>query len=169
MIDKELLRSVIEDKLSQTDCFLVSLSVSSTNSIVMAIDSVTSVSLDFCIELTQYIEQKFDRNAEDYSLEVGSYSISEPFVDSRQYVKNIGRTIEILTLEHKKIRGILLKADSRTLVFMPKAAIYKNYSLISRFGRIYRRDRSKRTARRAKTKNYRNPTNLACIQRCEIY
>lgn len=112
MIDKELLRSVIEDKLSQTDCFLVSLSVSSTNSIVVAIDSATSVNLDFCIELTQYIEQKFDRNTEDYSLEVGSYSISEPFVDSRQYVKNIGRTIEILTLEHKKIRGILLKADS---------------------------------------------------------
>ena len=52
MIDKELLRSVIEDKLSQTDCFLVSLSVSSTNSIVVAIDSVTSVNLDFCIELT---------------------------------------------------------------------------------------------------------------------
>ena len=112
MIDKELLRSVIEDKLSQTDCFLVSLSVSSTTSIVVAIDAVTSVSLEFCIELTQYIEQKFDRNTEDYSLEVGSYSISEPFVDSRQYVKNIGRTIEILTLEHKKIRGTLLKADS---------------------------------------------------------
>lgn len=112
MIDKELLRSVIEDKLSPTDCFLVSLTVSSTNSIVVAIDSATSVNLDFCIELTQYIEQKFDRDAEDYSLEVGSYSISEPFVDSRQYVKNIGRTIEILTLEHKKIRGILLNADS---------------------------------------------------------
>lgn len=112
MIDKELLRSVIEDKLSPTDCFLVSLTVSSTNSIVVAIDSATSVNLDFCIELTQYIEQKFDRDAEDYSLEVGSYSISEPFVDSRQYVKNIGRAIEILTFEHKKIRGILLKADS---------------------------------------------------------
>ena len=112
MIDKKLLKSVIEDKLSLTDCFLVSLTVSSTNSIVVSIDSATSVNLDFCIELTQYIEQKFDRDAEDYSLEVGSYSISEPFVDSRQYVKNIGHTIEILTLEHKKIRGILLKADS---------------------------------------------------------
>ena len=41
MIDKELLRSVIEDKLSQTDCFLVSLSVSSTNSIVVAISKFT--------------------------------------------------------------------------------------------------------------------------------
>ena len=111
MIDKELLRSVIEDKLSPTDCFLVSLIVSSTNNIVVSIDSATSVNLDFCIELTQYIEQKFDRDAEDYSLKMGSYSISEPFVDSRQYVKNIGRTIEILTLEYKKIRGILLKAD----------------------------------------------------------
>ena len=93
MIDKDLIRQTIEEKLASTDCFLVSLSISGDNQIMVEIDSETSVDLDFCVELTRYIEQHFDRDAEDYSLEIGSYSITKPFVDRRQYRKNIGRKV----------------------------------------------------------------------------
>ena len=112
MIDKDLIRQTIEEKLASTDCFLVSLSISGDNQIMVEIDSETSVDLDFCVELTRYIEQHFDRDAEDYSLEIGSYSITKPFVDRRQYRKNIGRKVEVLTEESKKIRGTLVAVDN---------------------------------------------------------
>ena len=112
MIDKDLIRQTIEGKLASTDCFLVSLSISGDNQIMVEIDSETSVDLDFCVELTRYIEQHFDRDAEDYSLEIGSYSITKPFVDRRQYRKNIGRKVEVLTEESKKIRGTLVAVDN---------------------------------------------------------
>lgn len=112
MIDKDLIRQTIEEKLASTDCFLVSLSISGDNQIMVEIDSETSVDLDFCVELTRYIEQYFDRDAEDYSLEIGSYSITKPFVDRRQYRKNIGRKVEVLTEESKKIRGTLVAVDN---------------------------------------------------------
>lgn len=112
MIDKDLIRQTIEEKLASTDCFLVSLSISGDNQIMVEIDSETSVDLDFCVELTRYIEQHFDRDAEDYSLEIGSYSITKPFVDRCQYRKNIGRKVEVLTEESKKIRGTLVAVDN---------------------------------------------------------
>ena len=79
---------------------------------MVEIDSETSVDLDFCVELTRYIEQHFDRDVEDYSLEIGSYSITKPFVDRRQYRKNIGRKVEVLTEESRKIRGTLVAVDN---------------------------------------------------------
>ena len=112
MIDKDLIRQTIEEKLASTDCFLVSLSISGDNQIMVEIDSETSVDLDFCVELTRYIEQHFDRDVEDYSLEIGSYSITKPFVDRRQYRKNIGRKVEVLTEESRKIRGTLVAVDN---------------------------------------------------------
>ena len=112
MIDKDLIRQTIEEKLASTDCFLVSLSISGDNQIMVEIDSETSVDLDFFVELTRYIEQHFDRDAEDYSLEIGSYSITKPFVDRRQYRKNIGRKVEVLTEESRKIRGTLVAVDN---------------------------------------------------------
>ena len=112
MIDKDLIRQTIEEKLASTDCFLVSLSISGDNQIMVEIDSETSVDLDFCVELTRYIEQHFDRDAEDYSLEIGSYSITKPFVDRRQYRKNIGRKVEVLTEESREIRGMLVAVDN---------------------------------------------------------
>lgn len=112
MIDKDLIRQTIEEKLASTDCFLISLSISGDNQIMVEIDSETSVDLDFCVELTRYIEQHFDRDVEDYSLEIGSYSITKPFVDRRQYRKNIGRKVEVLTEESRKIRGTLVAVDN---------------------------------------------------------
>ena len=112
MIDKDLIRQTIEEKLASTDCFLVSLSISGDNQIMVEIDSETSVDLDFCVELTRYIEQHFDRDAEVYSLEICSYSITKPFVDRRQYRKNIGRKVEVLTEESRKIRGTLVAVDN---------------------------------------------------------
>jgi ribosome maturation factor RimP len=107
MILKNTINQLVEKKLEGTDGFLVSLTIEADNSIVVAIDSDSSVDLDFCADLSRFIEENLDREKEDFSLEVGSYGISRPFVLPRQYSKNTGRDVEVLTKDGKKIRGVL--------------------------------------------------------------
>ena len=44
---------------------------------------------------------------EDYELEVGSAGLTAPFKVRRQYLKNVGNTVEVLTSDGRKLRGTL--------------------------------------------------------------
>ena len=112
MISKDIVIQAVEQKLADTDCFLISVTISSSNEIVVEIDSDTSVNLDFCVALNRNIEEVLNRNDEDFSLEVGSYGITKPFAVVRQYEKNIGKNVEVLNSLSKKIRGKLTEVSS---------------------------------------------------------
>ncbi|MCM1028829.1 MAG: ribosome assembly cofactor RimP [Pseudoflavonifractor sp.] len=107
MIDQTLLRQAIEQEIEMTDAFIVDLSVSGDNRIVVEIDSLTGVDLDECVRLTRAIEARFDRDREDYELEVGSAGLTAPFKVRGQYEKNLGNDVEILTRDGKKLHGRL--------------------------------------------------------------
>jgi len=107
MIDKTSLRDFIESRLEGTDLYLVDLTVSATNEIVVEIDSDSSVDIDRCVKLSREIEQNFDRDDEDYELEVGSAGLTSPFKVPGQYYKNVGNPVEVLTLDGRKIKGTL--------------------------------------------------------------
>lgn len=107
MIDKQLLTQEIEKDLEGTDLFLVDLSVSPDNRIVVEIDSCRGVDIEDCTRLTQQIEAAFDRDVEDYELEVGSAGLTSPFKVKGQYEKNIGNEIEVLTRDGRKLTGTL--------------------------------------------------------------
>ena len=72
MIDKKAIIDVVNEALAQSDAFLVEVTVSGDNRIVVEIDSYSSVSIDDCVRLNGIIESHFDRDVEDYELEVGS-------------------------------------------------------------------------------------------------
>ena len=107
MIDKTLISSIVEEQLAGTDGFLVDVSVSPANVITVEIDSMTGVDIDTCARLTRAIEEKVDRDVEDYELEVGSAGLTSPFKVVRQYEKNIGNEIEVLTRDGRKLSGTL--------------------------------------------------------------
>lgn len=111
MIDKSLLEQVIEKELEGNDCFLVELQVRPGNEISVSIDSDGPVDIAECEKLTRAIESAFNRDEEDYELEVGSAGITSPFKVKRQYDKYIGREVEVLPKDGKKITGVLIKAD----------------------------------------------------------
>lgn len=111
MIDKELLAETVGRSLEQTDCFLVDVSVDTSNRIVVEIDSDTGVDIDTCASVTRAIEATFDRDAEDYELEVGSAGLTSPFKVKRQYDKNVGNEVEVLTKDGRKLHGTLGSVD----------------------------------------------------------
>ncbi len=111
MINKKEIEQIVCEKLAQTPYFLVNTTVSNDNKIVVEIDSFEGVDIDFCIEVSHAIEQHFDRDVEDFELEVGSAGLSSPFKVAQQYEKNIGKEVELLTKSGEKLTGVLLSAS----------------------------------------------------------
>ena len=107
--EKELTK-VIETALEGSELFLVDVAVSRDNNIVVEIDSMDCVSIDDCAKLTKAIESHFDRDVEDYELEVGSAGLTSPFKVKRQYEKYIDEEVEILTKDGRKLKGTLKDA-----------------------------------------------------------
>lgn len=107
MIDKQLLTATVEDAIKGTDIFVVDIKVSPDNSIVVELDSPEGLDIDTCADITRKIEAVFDRDKEDYELEVGSAGITAPFKVRGQYLKNIGNEIEVLTADGRKLKGVL--------------------------------------------------------------
>ena len=112
-MDKEQLKQWIEEYLKDTDYELVTLSVSAENDILVEVDRLEGVDVDFCAGLNRYLVEKMDAVEPDYSLEVGSVSLTDPFKTKMQYEKNLGHDVELL-VEGKKIRGLLVSVDEAT-------------------------------------------------------
>lgn len=95
-----------------TDAYIVEISVSAENDIVVEIDSATGVDLDFCSDVSRRINDTLDRDKEDYSLEVGSSSLSAPFKVVQQYEKHIGDSVDVVTGDNRKLCGVLTAVDA---------------------------------------------------------
>ena len=108
MIDKQLLRNTVDEAIAGTDIFVVDIRISGSNDIVVELDSPSNLDVDTCARITRRIEEVFDRDTEDYSLEVGSAGLTAPFKVRGQYLKNIGNEVEILTRDGRKLRGTLV-------------------------------------------------------------
>lgn len=110
MISKEAVKQIVEDYIDGSDYFLVDVNVAAGNHITVEIDNFDGVSIDYCIALNRHIESQLDRDVEDYELEVSSAGLTSPFKVLKQYEKNIGNEVEILTKDGRKITGVLKEA-----------------------------------------------------------
>ena len=106
MIDRKIVKNIVEEWLSDKEYFLVDIQVSSDNKIVIEIDHIDGVWIDDCVELSKFVESKLSRDEEDYELEVGSAGLGQPFKVPRQYINFIGKEVEVLNNGGKKIKGI---------------------------------------------------------------
>ncbi len=69
--------------------------------------------IEDCVQLSRFIEENLSRDEEDYELEVGSAGLGQPFKVPQQYVNFIGKDVEVLTADGKKLRGVLKAVDGR--------------------------------------------------------
>lgn len=107
MIDKSLIFDTVSRAIANTDAFIVDVKVSPDNRIEVLIDSQTGVDIDTCVAITRAIEADFDRDTEDYDLEVGSAGLTAPYTVKQQYEKNIGNDVTVITRDGRKLRGVL--------------------------------------------------------------
>ncbi|MBQ7259089.1 MAG: ribosome assembly cofactor RimP [Paludibacteraceae bacterium] len=112
-MDKNQLQNWISEYLKGTEYELVTLNVSPGNDILVEVDRLSGVDVDFCAELNRFLVEKLDAVEPDYSLEVGSVSLTDPFKTKTQYLKNLGHDVEVL-IDGKKLRGLLVSVDEET-------------------------------------------------------
>ncbi|MBO7610289.1 MAG: ribosome assembly cofactor RimP [Muribaculaceae bacterium] len=125
MIDKKELTQVVNATLEGTDLFLVDIKVSTDNVIDIALDSMNDVSIEDCIAVDKAVHAAFNQDEEDYELTVGSYGISAPLLVLKQYEKNLGEEVEVVTRDGRKLKGTLSEAneDSFTIVTPTKTKV----------------------------------------------
>ncbi len=118
MIDKSIVTATVEKAIEGTPAFLVDVTVTPANSITVEIDSPAGVDIDTCAAITRAIEAALDRDIEDYDLEVGSAGLTSPFKVHRQYLKNIGREVEVFATGNRRLRGRLTEATDDTFTIL---------------------------------------------------
>ena len=115
MIDKLVIQTLVQERLQATGYELITLKVSAQNDILIEVDKMDGVDVEFCAELNHYLVEQLDaQGVEDYSLEVGRVSLTAPFVTIMQYNKHLGHDVEVLAADGKKYRGALVSVDADT-------------------------------------------------------
>ncbi len=111
MIDKNVVKKLVEEWLQDKEYFLVSVEISPDNRIVVEIDHADGVWIEDCVALSRYIEEHLSRDEEDYELEVGSAGLGHPFKVPQQYINFVGKEVEVLDADGVKVKGILKAVD----------------------------------------------------------
>jgi len=116
MIDKNVVKQFVEEWLADKEYFLVDVTVSPDNKVTVEIDHADGVYINDCVELSKFVEDRLDREQEDFELEVGSAGLGQPFKVEQQYHNFVGEPVEVLDGEGRKVKGVLKSVDGREFV-----------------------------------------------------
>ena len=116
MIDKNVVKQLVEQWLQDKDYFLVGIEVSNDDRVVVEIDHSEGVWIEDCVALSKFIEDHMSKDEIDYELEVGSAGLGQPFKVPQQYINFIGKEVEVLDKDGKKYKGILKSVDGNDFV-----------------------------------------------------
>ena len=115
MISKKTVIELIEERIEGTDIFIVDVDISAGNKISITLDADDGLSIEKCMSVSRNVEHNLDREEEDFSLEVTSFGLSNPFVMPRQFKKYIGKKVEVTTHEMEKYKATLMGFDENGL------------------------------------------------------
>ena len=96
---------------AEKDLFLVEVRIKPTNNVKIYIDGDQGVSVDKLVSYNRKLYRQLEEEGVfpngDFSLELSSPGLDEPLKLYRQYLKNVGRAVELLRIDGTKVEGIL--------------------------------------------------------------
>jgi ribosome maturation factor RimP len=109
------IRQMVEEVISNDpDCFLVDVKMVPGNNIQVFVDADAGLPISRCIQYNRALYKRIEEaalfNDGDFALEVSSPGLEEPLKLNRQYTKNIGRQVEVIMKDGRKLEGKLLAA-----------------------------------------------------------
>lgn len=126
MISTSLIHEYLTGELEQRGLFLVEASVRPGNKIVVYIDSLKGVTLDECIAVSRYLENRLDRSVEDFELEVSSPGLDKPLKLPVQFEKNTGRILDIVKANGIKVTGRLIAVNNGVIQIETEVVVKDN-------------------------------------------
>ena len=104
----------------ETEYFCVSIRIKPTHNIKVFLDGDKGLPIEKCVQfnrkLYKMIEELGIYPEGEFSLEVSSPGLDEPLQLHRQYVKNIGREIEVLFTDDTRKEGKLLEVAESDII-----------------------------------------------------
>ena len=116
----------IDSEIVARGLYIIEVTVRKDNDVEVTIESEEGkVELEDCVAISRFFETKFDRETEDYSLTVTSAGLDQPFKVLKQFVKAVGKKVEVQLNGGKKMVAVLEAADeeSITLKYSQKEAV----------------------------------------------
>ena len=99
--------------------FLVEISVKPTNNVKVFVDADQGAAIDQLSRINRalykWVEENLFPNG-DFSIEVSSPGLEEPLKLNRQYLKNVGRMVEIVLKNGLKKEGKLISVSENEIV-----------------------------------------------------
>jgi len=123
MISKDIVRNIVLSATSNTAIFVVDVKVGSANKISVEVDKPEGITIEECVKISRAIESGLNRETEDFSLEVSSPGLTEPFKVMEQYRKNCGRQVDVVKRDGQKISGLLQQMDDEGIILELKTKI----------------------------------------------
>ena len=115
MITEENILQLANEHLSGTNLYVTGIRIGAGNQINVFIDGDEGVTIVNCVELSRFIEKGLDREKEDFSLDVSSHGAAAPLILPRQYLKHVGRDLEIKLLDGNKAEGNLVECNNEEI------------------------------------------------------
>jgi len=114
--------------------FLLEVKIRPGNNIKVLVDGDHGISIDKLAQYNRSLYRQIEESAlfpnNDFSLEISSPGLEEPLKLRRQYLKNIGRFVEVLLKSGIKIEGKLISvADGEIVVEEEKGNKKKRESI----------------------------------------
>ena len=114
--------------------FLVEIRISSTNNIKVFIDADQGISIDELVKCNRSLYKQIEESGlfpnGNFSLEVSSPGLDEPLKLHRQYLKNIGRNVEVIRKDGIKTEGKLLSITEKEIVIEEERRYKKHKELL---------------------------------------
>jgi len=130
---REIERKVAELLTTESGYFVVEVSIRPTNNIKVFVDADQGASIDQLTKLNRalykWVEENMFSNGY-FSIEVSSPGLDEPLRLHRQYLKNIGRPVEVLLKEGIKKEGKLVSVTDTEIVVEEEKGKGKKKELI---------------------------------------
>jgi len=118
MITERVIYKLVNENLEGTEKFLVEVLIKPANRIYIFIDGDHGVTISDCAELSRFIESQLDRESEDFELNVSSSGADQPIWLPRQYIKNIGRSLQVKLSGDRFVTGKLEEVNEKGIILV---------------------------------------------------
>ena len=119
MINRKEIERLVEERIQELDngLYVVEMTISSSNVIRIEIDKINGgVTVADCVSVSRNVEHNLDREKADFELHVSSAGLDKPFRHINQYIKNVGRTINVQTKDNRTIEGEIVKVADEKII-----------------------------------------------------
>lgn len=131
MITEEQVRTIVNEYLHDTDYELQTLQIDKDQNILIEVDRLGIVDVDWCAALNKYIVDHLNPD-DNYSIEVGSVSLTDPFKSRIQYQKHLGHNVVVTDKEDKRYSGQLISVDEDTFQIEAEETLTFRYDEVKR-------------------------------------